>query len=246
MTYSRHKGKPATMRALTRTLCLFCLGLFSGHAFAAGYQTHDSIYAAVRQFMAEHTRAVYNQPAEIEPGKMDSRLTLSQCSKPLEVSLPKGGRDLGRITVSVKCTDARPWSLQVPTTVTMYKDIIVAASSLPRGTILSADDFSRVKHDVSSLPNGYIADEQSGVGMELRRHLSAGTPLTTSMIRKPEIIRRGQQVVIIAVAGNLEVRMSGKALAHGGVGDRIRVLNLSSKQKVEGTILPSGDIRVDL
>lgn len=234
------------MRVLTNILCTLCLWLSAGGAFAADYQTHESIYAAVRQFMTDHTTAVYDRPAEIEPGSLDSRLMLSRCSEPLEVSIPQGGRDLGRITVGVSCAGPGPWSLQVPTTVTLYKEIVVTARSLPRGTILSANDLRRVEHDVSKLPNGYIADKQAGVGMELRRHLSAGAALTTNMIRKPQIIKRGQQVAIIAVTGNLEVRVTGKALAHGGVGDRIRVLNLSSQKKLEGTVTPSGAVRVDL
>ena len=234
------------MRILTNILCTLCLCLSSGMAVAADHQTHESIYDAVRHFMIEHTTAVYDRPAEIEPGNLDSRLRLSRCGEPLEVSIPQGGRDLGRITVGVQCTGPRPWSLQVPTTVTLYEEIVVTARSLPRGTILAADDLRRVEHDVSKLPNGYIADTQAGVGMELRRHLSAGTALTTNMVRKPQIIKRGQQVAIIAVTGNLEVRMTGKALAHGGVGDRIRVLNLSSRKKLEGTITSSGAVRVDI
>lgn len=234
------------MQRLTRFLYVLCLGLFATNSLAAGYQSHDSIQNAARQFMMEHTMNVYNQTAEIESGNLDSRLRLSQCSLPLEVYIPEGSRDLGRITVGVKCTDSKPWSLHVPIRVTIYKDILVTARSLTRGTILSQSDFKRVQFDVSKLPAGYVEDEKFGTGMELKRHLSVGVPLTTKMMRKPNIIKRGQQVSIIASAGSMEVRMSGKALAHGAVGDRIRVLNLTSKKKVEGTVMPSGDIRVDI
>jgi len=213
---------------------------------AAGYQSHDSILSAARQFMMEQTEAVYNQHADIKNGQLDSRLKLNQCSSPLEVYLPEGSRDLGRLTVGVKCTDSKPWSLHVPVTVTVYKDVIVTAKSLSRGELLMESDFKRVKYDMSKLPTGYIEDPANGVGMELKRRLSTGVPLTTTMLRKPIIIKRGQQVSILASAGGLEVRMSGKALAHGAVGDRIRVLNVKSKKKLEGIVTPSGDIKVDI
>lgn len=234
------------MLKTTATIYLSCLGLLASSAVAADYQSHQSIQDAVRQFMMEHTRSVYNQTAEIEKGRLDSRLRLNQCNMPLEVYLPEGSRDVGRITVGVRCADEKPWSLHVPITVTIYKDIVVTTRSLSRGTILSPGDFKRVRYDVSKLPNGYIADENTGIGMELKRHLSGDEPLTTSMFRKPKIVERGQQVSIVAGNGGMEVRMSGKALAHGAVGDRIRVLNLSSKKKIEGTVMPTGDIRVDL
>jgi len=225
---------------------LICLGLLFTNVNAAEYQSIESIQNAAREFMVEHTEAVYDQSAEIKGGRLDSRLRLSQCSLPLEVYLPEGSRDLGRFTVGVKCTDARPWSLHVPITVTIYKDIMVTAKSLPRGRILAQSDLKTAKYDWSKLPAGYIEDLTYGVGMELKRRLSSGVPLTTTMMRMPHIIKRGQQVSIIARAGGMEVRMSGKALAHGAVGERIRVLNLKSKKKIEGTVTPFGDIKVDI
>ncbi|MBT8440366.1 MAG: flagellar basal body P-ring formation protein FlgA, partial [Gammaproteobacteria bacterium] len=148
-------------------------------------------------------------------------------------------------TLGVRCDDDKPWSLNLPITVTIYKDIVVTADALPRGKILTENDFRHVSYDVSKLPAGYIEDDR-GIGMELKRRLSRGVPLTINMLRKPIIIKRGQQVSIIATTGRMEVRMPGKALAHGAAGDRIRVMNLKSKKKVEGTVTPSGNIRVDI
>ena len=230
---------------LTITSLIFVL-LNISSAHAVGVQRIDSIRDAARQFITEHTKAVYLQPAEIRVGKLDSRLRLSQCTLPLEVYLPPGSRDLGRLTVGVRCSDQKPWSLHVPVTVTIYQNVIVTAKSLPRGKILTMNDLKTAKYDKSKLPAGYIDELTDGVGFELKRRLSIGVPLTTVMIRKPRIIKRGQHVSIIATTGGMEVRMAGKALAHGAVGDRIRVLNLKSKKKVEGTITSTGDIRVDI
>ena len=234
------------MHKQIKILYALLLCIFISNAHATGYQSHDSIHAAVQQFMTEHTEAVYEQRAEIGNGQLDSRLNLSQCSSPLEVYLPVGSRDIGRLTVGVKCTDANPWSLHVPVTVTVYKNVVVASRSLSRGEVLTENDFKRVKYDMSQLPVGYIEDPVYGIGMELKRRLATGVPLTASMMKKPHIIKRGQQVSIVARAGGMEVRMSGKALAHGAVGERIRVLNVRSKKKLEGTVTPSGDIKVDI
>jgi len=234
------------MRKRVQPTYLICLGLLFTNVNAAEHQTIDSIHDAARQFIKKHAEAVYDQEADIEVGRLDSRLSLSQCSMPLEVYLPQGSRDLGRFTVGVRCADDKPWSLHVPVTVAIYKNVIVTAEPLPRGTILTDSDLKYLKYDVSKLPVGYIEDAEYGVGMELKRRLSGGVPLTTTMMRKPKIVKRGQQVSIIAKAGNIEVRMQGKALAHGAVGERIKVLNLKSKKKLEGTVTPSGDIKVDI
>ena len=136
------------MHKQIKILYVLLLCMFISNAHATGYQSHDSIHAAVQQFMTEHTEAVYEQRAEIGNGQLDSRLNLSQCSSPLEVYLPVGSRDIGRLTVGVKCTDANPWSLHVPVTVTVYKNVVVAARSLSRGEVLTENDFKRVKYDM--------------------------------------------------------------------------------------------------
>ncbi|NNE63328.1 MAG: flagellar basal body P-ring formation protein FlgA, partial [Gammaproteobacteria bacterium] len=66
------------------------------------------------------------------------------------------------------------------------------------------------------------------------------------MVEKPRIISRGQRVTILARVGGMEVRTSGKALAHGAAGERIAVQNIKSRQKLEGTVLASGEVKIDL
>ena len=235
-----------SMQEYLKIIGTLLLGLFVTELHAAEFQSIDSIRDAARQFIVEHTEKKHEQSAEISIGRLDSRLKLSRCTVPLDVYLTEGSRDLGRLTVGVRCADDRPWSLHVPATVTMYKDVVVTADLLPRGKILVESDFKIARYDVSRLPAGYIEDLKYGIGKELRRRLSGNEPLTTAMLKQPRIIKRGQQVSIIARRGPLEVRVSGKALAHGAVGERIRVLNLKSNKKLEGTVMPSGDIRVDI
>jgi len=236
----------STMPKAINRISLLCLVLSFAHASAAGYQSIDSIKQSARQFVETHTRANYGQQGDIEVGRLDSRLKLNQCQLPLEAYLPTGSRDLGRFTVGIRCNDERPWSIHVPVTVAVYQDVIVITKPLPRGTILEQENMRVMKYDMSQLPAGYVEDQQDAVGMELTRRLASDTPLTTNLIRKPKIIKRGQQVSIIARSGGMEVRMMGKALEHGAVGERIRVQNLRSKKKVEGTVTPSGDVRVDI
>ena len=234
------------MQKTMKTACLIYLGLAYAVVEASAYQSIDSINDAARTFIRQHTESVHHQSPDIKIGRLDSRLKLSQCAFPLEVTIPPGSRDLGRFTLRVRCDDDRPWSLNLPVTVTIYKEIFVTAEILPRGKILAEDDFRRVKYDVSKLPAGYIDDSGYIAGMELKRRLSGGVPVTTTMLRKPQLVKRGQRISIIAGTERMEVRMPGKALAHGAEGDRIRVMNLRSKKKLEGTVTASGDIRVDI
>ena len=230
-------------------LILFvCVGfnLFSTSVAAANFQSHASIFGTARQFILQRIHTVYKKRPDIKNGNLDSRLKLNQCSRPLVAYLPKGSRDLGRITVGVKCPAVKSWSLHVPMSVSIYKKVLIAAYSIPRGKVLLKEDFKLAKYDLARLPNGYIENLSQIQGMKLTRNLSIGVPLSPSMIKKPQIIKRGQRIFIIARSGKLEVRMSGKALAHGAVGDRIAVVNLSSKKKLEGVIMKDGTVNVEI
>ncbi len=224
--------------------CLFFV-MFASSAAAAEYQDQASIRDAARRYMIEHAASVYHQQAEVEVGKLDSRLRLRQCNLPLQTYLPNGSREVGKLTVGVSCADAKPWSLYVPVTVRIYKQVVVAARTLPPGALITENDIRLARYDLADLNRGYFENTSVNLGMKLKRRLLVGDPLTPAMVERPRIIERGQLVSILAASGGMEVRTSGKALEHGAVGERIDVLNVSTEQKLEGVVTEDGEVRVD-
>ncbi len=215
-------------------------------ALATNYQSHSSIQHTAKMFMAQHIKQNYTLPATITINRLDNRLRLKQCNQPLTAFRPEGSRDIGRTTVGVKCDGSQPWSLQIPITVSMMKTIAVAAELLPRGKLLSKNDIRMKKIDLATLPQGYIDNINNLVGLKLKRRLAADVAFTPAMIEKPQRIKRGQRITIVARSGSMEVRMSGKALSGGAVGDRIQVINIASKLHREGVITAQGEVQVNL
>lgn len=215
-------------------------------AVAASFQSHESIYWSVKSFVRTNFASGYKQKPEIKVGKLDSRLKLNKCNKRLQAFSPKGSRELGNTTVGVKCTGSKPWSLHVPVTVSIYKNVLVAARPLQKNTVLTNDDIKLAKHDLALLTYGYFEDLTSEVGMKLKRRVLAGAVLTPAMLKRPQVITRGQKVSISVQSGRMEVRMSGKALENGAIGERIKVMNLQSRKKLEGVIISAGVVEIDI
>lgn len=236
-------GKPLSLFGL-------CLGLMisqqSGAGELATKQSHGSILAAAKQFMETQNTDLHEMPAEIKMGRLDSRLRLVQCEHTLETFLPVGGRTLGNTTVGVRCGHPKPWTLYVPVTVNVYKQVVVATDALPRGTVLGKDHVKTAKRNLAKLPQGYFVDPQNLLGMKLKRNVSGGLPLVPTMVEAPRIVKRGQRVTLIAIVSGIQVSMPGKAMANGSAGERIRVKNLSSKRIVEGVVSGSGEVRVGI
>ena len=213
---------------------------------AASYQSHNSIYKAAKKYVDTHVLPQYDKQAVVKVGQLDSRLKLKKCSKKLQAFLPKGSRAIGKTTVGVKCKGRKPWSLHVSVTISVYGNVLVASRQLQKGSVLTASDIEIKKYDLASLAHGFIEDIGHGAGMKLKRRVMTGTVITPSMLKKPRIVSRGQKVTILAQTGFMQVRMEGKALAHGAVGERIKVMNLKSRQKLEGIITPKGEVKVDI
>ena len=91
---------------------------------------------------------------------------------------------------------------------------------------------------------GAMTSVEDVVGLEARVNLYAGRPIKRGDIGPPALVERNEIVPIVFKTNALNIATEGRALARGGVGDRIRVQNLSSRQTVTGTVDPSGAIQV--
>ncbi len=229
-----------------RRLCLCGLLLAPAMTQAADYQSHASIYSAAKRFMQRHVANVHGQNAKITVSKLDKRFRLKRCNKPLQAYLSKGSRDIGKTTVGVKCTGAKPWSLSLPVKVSLYRNVLVSTRLLNPGDVLQAGDVKLASRDLADLPYGYVDNLQACIGMKIKRRVNPGTALTPAMLKKPQLVRRGQRITILADGGGMQVRVAGKALANGAAGDRIQVQNASTKRKLEGVVTASGEVRVEI
>ena len=72
-----------------------------------------------------------------------------------------------------------------------------------------------------------------------------GYALSDRNLKPPVIVKRGQQVTLLARTSSYEVRMNGKAMMDGVAGQRIRVRNDRSERIVEGVVKSSNIIYIE-
>lgn len=166
-------------------------------------------------------------------GPLDPHLELTRCSAPVEPVVGPGGHPRDRITVELRCAAPR-WHLYVPVRVVGTSPALIAAHALVAGTVLSESDFRVEQRDVQELPPGYMDEGSAAVGLTASRPIASGAVITNQMLLGTKVVQRGQTVTLVADAGGLSVRMTGRALSDGLVNQRVRVQNLSSGKIVEG------------
>jgi len=119
-------------------------------------------------------------------------------------------------------------------------DSLVATRTIPAQSVLAETDMTLVAAEIP----GALASVPEAIGLEARVTLYAGRPIHAGDLGPPAIIDRNQIVTLAYTAGGLAIVTEGRALARGGAGDVIRVMNLASRSTVTGRIMADGMVQV--
>jgi flagella basal body P-ring formation protein FlgA len=189
--------------------------------------------------------AIPQQDVDIEPAAIDQRLNLSACVSPLATKILGTGQIKATTTVEVSCSAPRPWRIYVPVRIAAYANVLITARPLVKGDVLAMVDVLPARRVISALAYGYFERPEQVVGRTLKRSLQAGAILSPADIQQTYLVRRGQEVNLMAAQGALQVKSLGEAMGDGGLGDRIKVRNKASGRVVEGTIRSSEIVEVN-
>jgi len=181
---------------------------------------------------------------EISVTKLDPRLKLRPCDKPLTVEGSKAPNLGGRTTLKVSCDGKHPWSMHIPASVKLFRQVVVSAHPLTRGSLVQESDLDFAEVNVVTLSKQYTTDIAPLVGKELTRSIMANSPINPKYLKEPAVVNKGDAVVVIAHTGAISVRIPGVALAEGHVGQQIRVRNERSKRIVKARIIGPGEVQV--
>lgn len=223
---------------------LLLVTLFAGSAYA-NVQSLESIQAAAVEFVRE--RIPENAAKHyISASSLDPRLRLHACEEPLD-TFSSSARNIGaRTTVGVRCPAESSWTLYVPVTLEVEVPVLVLRRALARRARITVADVEPQVRRVPGSATNFIDDISRLQGHSLKRALPAGTALTVEMLKPDILVKRGQQVTLIAEAGGVEIRARGEALSDGSAHERVRVQNVTSLKVVEGVVESDSVVRVGL
>ena len=122
----------------------------------------------------------------------------------------------------------------------VWADSLVATRPIRALSVLTAEDVTLVAAEI----DGALTEVAAAVGMEARVVIYPGRPIRAADLGSPAVVERNQVVPLTYRAGGLAILTEGRALARGGVGDVIRVMNLTSRTTVTGQIGPDGMVVV--
>ncbi|MDR1966416.1 MAG: flagellar basal body P-ring formation chaperone FlgA [Synergistaceae bacterium] len=158
----------------------------------------------------------FHLPPKIIPG-----------ARSLAIKLDDGG---GLRTKQVKLTWYQPMAYSA---VPIAKDAQIGVSSLRM----------RIGRAGMMMTNFWSPEQLANA--VARKPVNAWTPIETGDVTQKSFVRAGSTVTMVASVNGLGVEVKGIAMQRGGMGDVIKVKNLSSKKVLMARIVGDGRVEID-
>jgi len=123
-------------------------------------------------------------------------------------------------------------------------ELVVPAHDIARGSVITEDDLTTKPVPVLRLNESMIRTISDAAGKEAKRALRAGETFRLSDLKRPTLVAKGATVTMVFEAPGVALTATGRALAEGGEGDSIAVLNPTSYRQVVAVVIAPGTVHV--
>lgn len=232
------------IKALSLLLLLQALSGFSALAQTAAPQRQDlgALQKIAEQFIKVQTTGISGTVnAAVDP--VDNRLNLAACAAP-QAFLPNGSRLWGRTSIGIRCTAPSPWTVYLRATVQVIAEYIVTTAPLAQGQTIGPNNISKIKGDLSNLPNGIITDASQAIGRVANISLAAGAPLRLDALRGNRVVQQGQIVRVVSNGPGFQITTEGRALTNASEG-QIAQAKTPAGQVISGIARTGGILEIN-
>ncbi|RAP36386.1 flagella basal body P-ring formation protein FlgA [Legionella quinlivanii] len=202
-------------------------------------QSLDVLRHKIELFVKEELPNQHYDQINIVAENIDPRLHLQKCHKnQLEAFNPYQHLAKQHTTIGIRCKEpTNHWTIYVPVRITILKEVLVSSHSLAKGDIITDRDIYLQKQNVSFVSQDYIDNSDQALGLAVKKNIKEGQLITHSLLQKPWLVRKGEQILIQAINGNIKITMAAIALADGALNETIKVRNLTSKRVVDAQVV---------
>jgi flagella basal body P-ring formation protein FlgA len=120
----------------------------------------------------------------------------------------------------------------------------VAATRLIAGGIVRPSDVRTARVRTSLLRGDVMHNPSDAFGMQTKRMIAPGQPLFVNDLMRPSMVVKGATVLMVLDSPGIALTAQGQAIESGAIGERIRILNPSSRATVEAEVTGPDRVRV--
>ena len=147
-------------------------------------------------------------------------------------------------TVAISGAGISSQKIRLAGTLIEMIELPVPTHRLLAGSVVRAEDLQPARMRAGPLTNDVAHGVEQIIGLAARRTISRGQPIALADLGKPVLVAKGARVSLLLQSGALIVSANGQAMESGALGDRITVLNPTSRSVIEAEIIGAGRARV--
>ena len=129
--------------------------------------------------------------------------------------------------------------------VDIYADVIVPRHFLKKHHEIQAEDIQIANKNIAALPQDVVTEEKEVLGKRTILSINNQEALRLSMLEPPPLVNKGDRVILLIENDQFKITAVGEVREVGRKGDRIKLVNLSSKKEVYGRVLDANTVQVD-
>jgi flagellar basal body P-ring formation protein FlgA len=164
-----------------------------------------------------------------------------------EVNLPEQGKRGGSIgaTLIFRVDGKEIKKFRISARVEIYADVVVSKSYLPRYQVIGEKDVERVKKNIALLPQDVVTDLEEVLGKRTTLSVNGQEVIRRGMTEIPPLVKKGDRVILLVENDQFKISAPGEVKEDGRKGDRVKLVNLSSKKEVYGRVADANTVLVD-
>ncbi len=230
-------------------LLFFVVGgiFFSDVLFSQTMSVQEELKARYKEkIVTDHPKVVSRSVSVVFFNEQELRYPENGVS--YRFSFPEGADLLGRTLLPLTFMDRYGdpvLEIKVAAEVTAKSYYLRTLKQLKRRSKLTEKMVERVLLDTYGKPLNSVFDFNEILGKEIKATVAKNTIITSGMVQHPQIIRKGDHVLILLETEGMSLRLKGRSLDDGALNEMIRVQSsYKSRRILQGEVIDESTVRV--
>ena len=205
---------------------------------------HDELLAILRKALVQSGSA---QDVDITLASAADPVVSGEFDKPPEVDSMNYDHTSGRFSADLlfQARGVDPLRLSISGLAREMVSIPVASHTVRAGTVLVAADLQLQRVRKSIVGERTLIAVEDGVGLAVKRTVLAGALVPLDDLEQPKLVFRGMPILLKLQTSGLTLTTKGEAIDPGALGERVHVLNPTSRIIVVARVTGPGAAQVD-
>ena len=134
---------------------------------------------------------------------------------------------------------------RVTAEVNIFADVVAARSYLKKHHVIQEKDLQWVNKNMAHLPPDVVTEFEEAVGKRTTITMNSQEVFRKTMVERTPVVKKGDRITLLVENSRFRITSLGEVQEEGGKGDRVRVLNVSSKREVYGRVLDANTAQID-